>query len=214
MALDLLVPRRGGVRARRRGLASVTGDASDERAPSAHEDAVDADAKPGDDFFLYANGGWLDATAIPTGKGRWGAGSQISERTRQQVAKLLDDANSAPLGSDARKVADFRAAYLNEAAIETRGIAPLKPLLDRINRIRDKAGLTRFLGNELRSDVDPMNLGVYSSSHILGLAVQAGDHGEKDYVAFLLQGGLGLPDREHAVNRDGRARVRPHAGNA
>ena len=187
------------------GLASAAhAQASDDRAASAHEDAVDADTKPGDDFFVYANGGWLEATAIPTGKGRWGAGGQIAERTRQQVAKLLDDASAAPLGSDARKVADFRAAYLNEAAIETRGLAPLKPLLDRINRIRDKAGLTRFLGNELRSDVDPMNLGVYSSSHILGLAVQAGDHGEKDYVAFLLQGGLGLPDREHYLGADSR----------
>src|SRR5437762_208949 len=106
------------------GLASAApAQASDERAPSAYEDAVDADTKPGDDFFLYANGGWLEATAIPTGKGRWGAGGQIAERTRQQVAKLLDEASSAPLGSDARKVADFRAAYLNEAAIEKIGRA-------------------------------------------------------------------------------------------
>lgn len=187
------------------GLASAArAQAADDRAASAYENAVDADTKPGDDFFLYANGGWLRATEIPAGKGLWGARSEIAERTRQQVVKLLDDANAAPPGSDARKVADFRAAFLNEAAIEARGIAPLKPLLGHIERIRDKAGLTRLLGSELRSDVDPMNLGVYNSSHILGLAVQAGNHGEKDYVAYLLQGGLGLPDREHYLGADPR----------
>jgi len=187
------------------GLASaVHAQAANDSAAPALEDAVDADTEPGDDFFLYANGGWLKATEIPAGKGLWGARSEIAQRTRQQVAKLLDDANAAPAGSDARKVADFRAAYLNEAAIEARGIAPLKPLLGRIDRIRDKAGLTRLLGSELRADVDPMNLGVYNSSHILGLAVQAGNHGEKDHVAYLLQGGLGLPDREHYLNADPR----------
>jgi len=168
---------------------------------SAHEDAVDPSIQPGDDFFSYANGGWLKATEIPAGKGVWGARGEIAERTRQQVAQLLEDANAAPPGSDARKVADFRAAYLNEAAIEARGLAPLKPLLGRIDRIRDRPGLTRWLGGELRADVDPMNRGVYDSQHILGLAVQASNHGEKDAVAFLLQGGLGL-DREHYLGTE------------
>ena len=141
------------------GLASAAQAlAAGDRATSALEGGVDASIRPGDDFFSYANGAWLKATEIPAGKGLWGARSEIAQRTRQQVAQLLDDANAAPAGSDARKVADFRAAYLNEAAIEARGIAPLKPLLDRIDRIRDKAGLTRLLGSELRADVDPMNL--------------------------------------------------------
>lgn len=173
-------------------------------AASADDAAVDAETLPGDDFFSYANGGWLKATEIPAGKRLWNARSEIAERTRQQVGQLLDDANAAPPGSDARKVADFRAAHLNEAAIEARGMTPLKPLLDRIDRVRDKAGLTRLLGSELRSDVDPMNAGVYDSSHILGLAVQAGNHGEKLHVAYLLQGGLGLQDREHYLDADPR----------
>jgi predicted metalloendopeptidase len=182
----------------------VHAQAADDRAASADVAAVDADIQPGDDFFSYANGGWLKATEIPAGEGRWGARSEIAQRTRRQVLQLFDDASAAPPGSDARKVADFRAAYLNEAAIEARGTAPLKPLLDRIDRIHDKAGLTRWLGSELRCDVDPMNLGVYDSSHILGLAVQAGNHGEKHHVAYLLQGGLGLPGRERYLSADAR----------
>jgi putative endopeptidase len=173
-----------------------------DQAAAAMETGVDASIKPGDDFFAYANGAWLKAAEIPAGKGRWTVRDEIAELTRRQVLKLLDDSADAPLGSTARKVADFRAAYLDEAAIEARGIAPIKPMLDRIDRVRDKAALTRLLGSGLRADVDPMNVGVFRSSHVLGLAVQASIHGEKTYVAFLVQGGLGLPDREHYLGSD------------
>ena len=174
--------------------------AADDRKLSPLERTVDASIKPGDDFFAYANGSWLKATEIPAGKERWGARDEISERTRQRVAKLLDDASAAPLGSPARKVADFRAAYMNEAAIEAMGLAPLKPLLDAIERIQDKTALTRLLAGEMRADVDPLNFGVYNSSNLLGLSVERSTHGEKNYVAFLLQGGLGLPDREEYLS--------------
>jgi putative endopeptidase len=173
-------------------------------APSVHESGVDAGVQPGDDFFAYANGEWLKATDIPAGKQRWDARSEIAETTRQRVVKLLADAGAAPAGSSERKVADFHAAYMNEAAIEAHGLLPLKPLFDRIGRVRDKAALTQLLGRGLRADADPLNAGVYHSSHVLGLAVQASIHGEKTHVAFLLQGGLGLPDREHYVGTEPR----------
>ena len=169
---------------------------------AALERGADPSIRPGDDFFSYANGAWLKATVIPAGKERWNARSEIGEVTRQQIAQLLDDAGAAPAGSLARKVADFRAAYLNEAAIEARGIAPLKPLFDSIDRVRDKASLTRLLGRGLAADVDPLNWGVYQSSRLLGLSVEPSLHGEKTYVAFLLQGGLGLPDREPYVSTE------------
>src|SRR5262245_8600214 len=101
---------------------------------------------PGDDFFAYANGDWLAATALPPGTNRWTDRNEINELARQQVGRLLDDAVAAPPGSLARKVADFRAAWLDTAAIESRGIRPLAPLLDSIGQLRDKAGLTRYLG--------------------------------------------------------------------
>ena len=168
------------------------------------ESGIDPSIQPGDDFFAYANGSWLRATEIPAGKERWNARSEIGELTRRQVLRLLDDAGAEPVGSVARKVADFRAAYLNEAAIEARGIAPLKPFLDSIDQVPDKAALTRLLGRGLRADVDPLNWGVYRSSQLLGLSVEPGIHGEKTYVAFLLQGGLGLPDREYYVSTEPR----------
>jgi predicted metalloendopeptidase len=157
---------------------------------------------PGDDFFAYANGDWLAATALPPGADRWTARNEINELARQQVVRLLDDAAAAPPGSLARKVADFRAAWLDTAAIESRGIRPLAPPLDSINLLRDKAGLTRHLGRGVVADVDPLNWGVYRSSHVLGLAVEPGIQGEPTPVAFLLQGGLGLPDREDYLSPD------------
>ncbi|MBI3714547.1 MAG: M13 family metallopeptidase [Betaproteobacteria bacterium] len=171
-------------------------------ATSTQEADVDASVKPGDDFFAYANGAWLKATEIPAGQQRWGARSEITELTRRQVLKLLDDASLAAPGSIARKVADFRAAWLNEGAIEAKGIAPIKHALDRIDRIRDKAQLARLLGSNLRADVDPMNVGVFRSSQPLGLAAQVSIHGEKTYVAFLVQGGLGLADRDNYLGRE------------
>jgi putative endopeptidase len=184
-------------------LACVAGvQTIGDQAPTAQEIGVDASIRPGDDFFAYANGDWLKATDIPAGKQRWGAFGEIAETTRQRIEKLLAGAGAAPAGSSARKVADFHAAYMNEAAIEAKGLLPLKPLFDGIDRARDKAALTRLLGRGLRADVDPLNVGVYDASHVLGLAVQASIHGEKTYVAFLLQGGLGLPDREHYVSTE------------
>jgi putative endopeptidase len=178
--------------------------AGDEHGSSGLEPGVDPSVKPGDDFFAYANGSWLQATEIPAGKDRWTARNEIDELTRQQVLKLLDDAGAQPVGSTARNVADFRAAYLNEAAIEARGLAPLKQLLDSIDRVENKAALTRLLGRGVRADVDPLNWGVYRSATLLGLSVEPGIHGEKTYIAFLLQGGLGLPNRESYVSTEPR----------
>jgi predicted metalloendopeptidase len=161
---------------------------------------VDPSIQPGDDFFAYANGAWLKATGIPPGKERWGARNVIDELTHQQVEKLLDQAITEAPGSSARKVGDFRAAYQNEGAIETCGIAPLVPLLKRIEAVGDKAELARLLGATLSADVDPLSWGIYDSAHLLGLAVGPGLRGEKTNIAFLTQGGLGLPDREHYVN--------------
>jgi len=178
--------------------------APNDRRPSKLEGTVDPTVKPGDDFFAYANGAWLKSAAIPAGKERWAARDELNALTRLQIATLFDNARTQLAGSTARKVADFRAAYLNEAAIEAKGLAPLKPQIDSIDRVHDRASLTRLLGAGLLADVDPLHWGVYKSSHILGLSVEPSIHGEKTYVAFLVQGGLGLPDRENYISTEPR----------
>ena len=74
-------------------------------ATASAEPGVDAGIRPGDDFFAFANGAWLRNTMIPEGRERWGARNEIDERTRRQVAMLLDLALAAPPGSTARKAA-------------------------------------------------------------------------------------------------------------
>ncbi|HXA17805.1 MAG TPA: M13 family metallopeptidase [Thermoanaerobaculia bacterium] len=181
-------------------VSSSAAQAADDRKPSPLESAVDASITPGDDFFAYANGAWLKATTIPAGSPRWGARDELEELTRRRIATLLDTAGAVRASSAARKVADFRAAYLNEAAIEAKGVAPLKPLLDGVENVSDKTDLTRLLGRGMRADVDLMGFGIYNSASVLGLSVEQSIHGEKTNVAFLVQGGLGLPDRDDYLN--------------
>ena len=78
-------------------------------------------------------------------------------------------------------------------------------MLSRIDRVATKLALTRLLGSSMRADVDPLNFGVYTSSSVLGLSVEHSIHGEKSYSAFLVQGGLGLGDRDQYLSKESRA---------
>ena len=172
---------------------------------------VNAPTSPGDDFDAYANSPWVVANEIPAGRSRWNARDEIAALTQRQVATLLEDAAHAAPGTLGRKVADFRAADLNQDAIEQQELAPLLPVLARIDAVRDKGALTRLLGSWMLADADPMNVGTYESAHLFGLAVGPGNHGEKTNVVFLVQGGLGLGSREpyladDAAKRDGYQR--------
>ena len=186
--------------ARERPPGATAGAVSDRPPASKLESTVETSIAPGDDFFAYANGAWLKAAEIPPGKDRWGVRDEINDRARRQVLAILDEAGTSRPGTLARKVADFRAALLNRSAIEDRGIAPLTPALSRIDRITDKSALARHLGGTMRADVDPLNFGVYDSATVLGLSVEHSIHGEDTYTAFLVQGGLGLGDRERYLS--------------
>lgn len=189
--------------------------AQDRVDPHVAQRGVDPYVAPGDDFFRYANGEWLHATKIPPGMSRWGARNEIAERTADQVSRVIREANAAGATSYERNVANFHAAFLDEAAIEKEGLASVAPLLASIDRLHDKAALARWLGAHLRADVDPLNVGIYDSPNLFGLAVEAGIHGEARYIAYLTQGGLGLGDRDAylddaAAKREARARYRDY----
>ncbi len=179
-------------------LMVLHGQTSSAQKMAPLERTVDANIRPGDDFFSYANGAWLKATVIPAGRERWGPRDEIGARVRQQIADVLE----TPKGSLGKKVADFRAAYANEAAIEARGIKPLAPMLARIDAVTDKESLANLLGASARADVDPLNMGIYASSTPLGLSVERSIHGEKNNRAFLVQGGLGLGNRDQYLSTE------------
>jgi putative endopeptidase len=168
-------------------------------------DARSATLRPGDDFFAWANGDWLAQTAIPADRGSWGAMAGLAEETNARIVKLIEDlaADRAAAG-DARKVADYYSTYMDEAAIEAKGAAPLKALLARLTAIRDKAGLARALGASLEADVDPLNSTDFYTENLFGLWVSPGLHEPARNRPYLLQGGLGMPDRAYYLDNNER----------
>src|SRR5437660_12398091 len=121
-------------------LGAAPGCRKDAPALSAGIDlaGMDKSVAPGDDFNAYANGGWLKATPIPADKASYGIGAILSDETRTRTRGLIEDAAKSSGGSaDYRKVGDYFASFMDEAAIESKGIAPLKQELDAIAAIED-----------------------------------------------------------------------------
>jgi putative endopeptidase len=167
---------------------------------------MDRSVKPGDDFYRYANGDWVKRTEIPPDSGYVSIGGysndSSTELTRKQTAGLIEEAvkANAPAGSNTRKIADFYRSFMDEAAIEAKGIAPLRPHLDAIAAIRNKHDLARALGETLRSDVDPLNDGKFHTPNLFGLWVAPDFNEPERYTAYLLQGGIAMPDREYYLS--------------
>jgi putative endopeptidase len=169
-------------------------------AQSSAEAGLDLSINPGDDFYAFANGEWLKTTQIPAGKGRWQDRNDFELQTSARVLRLAEQAAEQPPGSEQRKVADFYAAYAGQSAIEVHGLAPVKPELKRIDQLHNKTGLATLLGSGLRIDVDALNWVQYQSPWLFGLSVEASLNGAKEPSAFLMQGGLGLEDRDHYLD--------------
>ena len=160
---------------------------------------------PGEDFFTYANGDWLAKTEIPADRGSWSAMGALAEDTNTRIAKMIEDVGAGKNASaEARKVADFYASYMDEAGIEKRGLAPIKPMLASIAGIKDKAALVRALGGSIRADVDPLNSTNFFTENLFGLWVAQGLTEPSRNLPYLLQGGLGLPDRAYYVENNAR----------
>jgi putative endopeptidase len=178
---------------------------------------MDPSVAPGDDFFRYANGTWLKSTEIPSDRSSWGVGAMLTEAASKEVRALIEGAvagNPAP-GTVARQIGDFFASYMDEAAIEAKGLAPLQPELARIKAISGRKALASYLGARLRADVDPLNNTNFYTDNLFGLWIAQGLEDPEHYVPYLLQGGLGMPDREYYVAdnermADNRAKYRAH----
>ena len=159
---------------------------------------IDRAVAPGDDFFRYANGNWLKATDIPPDRSSYGTSAMLAELTAQRTVDLIRTAaDGAAAGSEAAKIGEYYASFMDEAGIESKGLEPLEPALRSIDAIADRAGLARALGATLRADVDVLNNTTLHTQNFLGLWVAQDLDDPTRYVPFLLQGGLGMPDRDY-----------------
>ena len=163
---------------------------------------MDKSAAPGDDFNAYANGGWIKATPIPSDKPSYGVFTMLADETRKRLLALIQESAKSGLAAsqDARKIGDFYASFMDEAAIESKGIAPLKPQLDAIAAIADRHALARALGGQLRADVDPLNDTNFETEHLFGVWIAQGLTEPTHNFPYLLQGGLGMPDRDYYLS--------------
>jgi endothelin-converting enzyme/putative endopeptidase len=189
-------------------------------APETHGVALanlDLSVKPGDDFYQYANGAWIKHTEIPPDRAEVDVFTTLGDLSNKRTADLIEEIakSNPPAGSGTRKVADLYNSYMDEAAIEAKGLAPLRPHLDAIAAIRDQRELARALGESLRADVDALNNTNFHTENLFGLWVAPGFNDAEHYSAYLLQGGLQLPDREYYLAdsehaRQLRARYQTH----
>jgi putative endopeptidase len=178
---------------------------------------LDRAIQPGDDFYQYTNGGWLKRTTIPPDRAVVGVFSELADSANKQTVALIEeDAKSkAPAGSNARKIADLYNSYMDEAAIENKGLEPVRPHLQAIAAIKDKRELARALGQSLRADVDPLNNTNFHTANLFGIWTAPGFEDPDHYTPYLLQGGLVLPDRQYYLDnsehmRDLRAKYQTH----
>jgi putative endopeptidase len=178
---------------------------------------MDSAVKPGDDFYSYANGAWAARTEIPPDRAGYTVFSRLADLSDQRTRGLIEDAakSSAPATTNAGKIGALFNSFMDDAGIEAKGMAPLKPHLDAIAAIHDKKELARALGETLRADVDALNNTNFHTANLFGLWVAPGFGDSDHYAAYLLQGGLQLPDREYYLAdsehmRDVRAKYVAH----
>jgi len=194
------------------GAASPTASAASAATPAephgVDKDGMDLSVLPGSDFFSFANGSWLKTTEIPPDRSRWGVASELMQKTELALRALSEATISAAPspGSEPRKVADYYSSLMDEAAIEARGIAPLQPALERIAALKTKVDLAHELGASLRADVDPLNNTDMETERLFGLWVSPGFDTPDRNVPYLLQGGLGMPNRDYYLADDARMR--------
>jgi predicted metalloendopeptidase len=167
---------------------------------------IDKAVKPGDDFFGYANGNWVRNTPIPEDRSSIGGFFIADQERERQTRELLDSilASKPAAGTNEALIADYYNAYLNTDAIDRAGIAPAKADLDAIARIADTRQLSAAIGASLRADTDPLNATNFQTENLFGIFVPQGLSTPGETVPYLMQGGIGLPEREYYLSGDSK----------
>ncbi len=175
-------------------LHACNNENKDQQKPDVVGVNIDTTIDPSQDFFEYANGGWIKNNLIPAEQSSWGIGNLVIEENQKRLREICEKAASsnATKGSSDQKIGDFWKTAMDSATIERDGLKPIQPLLDKINAIKDI--------NELITTV--ASLKKIGSSTLFSDYVGQ-DAKNSDVMAYQLnQGGLGLPEREYYFKND------------
>ncbi|HLW55634.1 MAG TPA: M13 family metallopeptidase [Candidatus Angelobacter sp.] len=177
--------------------AADTADKGVARPKSFDMGAMDKTADPCDNFYQFACGNWRKNNPIPSDQSRWGRFNELAEYNRQIVHEILekasaDDPKRNPV---TQKIGDMYQSCMDEAGVNAKGASPLKPELDSIAAIKTRDQLIDALANL-------QTLGVPA---LFGFTAQPDLHNASMQMANIVQGGLGLPDRDYYTDTDAKS---------
>jgi len=184
-------------------VLAACGQSSDEKAAVGAEvpmtsgiavENMDKSIHPGDNFFSYMNGAWIEQTEIPADKASYGGFAILADEAQENVRAIIEKSASGDFakGADEQKVGDLYKSYLDLDARNAKGAAPLKPELERIEAIGSYDDLAVYFASAIKRG--------YGVPFVLGQYADMKD--PEYYMIYTWQAGLGLPDREYYFNDD------------
>ena len=158
---------------------------------------MDLNVKPGDNFYLYANGNWIKNNPVPASKTRWGTFDMLRYTSSERLKTIAEEAAANPSkNSIAQRVGDFYASAMDSVAIDQLGFNPIKPLLENVKAISNKEQILDEIAT-LRSQA--------VSALLFGFFIGQDDKDVNTYIPELSQGGTILPDRDYYLKNDSRS---------
>jgi predicted metalloendopeptidase len=163
-------------------------------APGFSLDTIDKTIDPCVDFYQYACGNWIKNSEIPPDQSRWGSFTELRERNLEVEHGILEKAAAGGPSRDAidQRIGDLYASCMDEKTVDAKGIAPLKPELDRIAAVQDKSALIDEIAH----------LRIVGGTSLFRFHSNPDLHNADLVIAYIDQGGLSLPDRDYYLKED------------
>ncbi len=155
---------------------------------------LDTTIQSGEDFFLYANNGWIKNNPIPEAESSWGIGQLVQEDIYKRLISINENAikEKAASGTVSQKIADFWSTAMDTIAINKNGLSPIQKDLEKIKAANSVADLIK-----LSAEFNNKGSGTFFGSYI------GQDDMNSEKMAYILyQGGLGMPNRDYYFNTD------------